>query len=412
MKKRSIVLILLTALGIITFLDRINISVAGDNIMTDLNLTESQWGWVLSAFILSYSLFQIPLGLWGDKKGQRIVLTMIVLWWSLFTGVTVAAGGFMAMMAIRFMFGVGEAGAYPNMTSTIGKWFPKSETGKAQGYIWAASRFGGALAPISVIPLMVWLGWRVTFMIFGSLGIIWGIIWFFWYRDQPSEVKGITQAELLEIELNQSTQVKEKVPWGIITRSRQFWLILSMYWFYVWGSWFFFSWFPTFLERGRGFTKMELTYAVAVPFLMGVIGNIAGGYMSDKLSKKYGLKIGRRVLGVGGLAVSSVLMFLGGFIPGKIQVFVLMSLCFGVMDLMLPSAWAICLDVGKKYAGAISGAMNTAGNLGGFVCATVFGYLVQGTGNYNFPLYVIAVMLFIAAILFLMINPEKPIIKD
>ena len=412
MKKRSIVLILLTTLGIITFIDRINISVAGDSIMTDLNLTESQWGWVLSAFILSYSLFQIPLGQWGDRKGQRWVITFIVLWWSVFTGLTGAAGGFIAMMAIRFMFGLGEAGAYPNMTGTIGRWFPKAETGKAQGFIWAASRFGGALAPITVIPMMAWLGWRVTFMAFGSLGIIWGLVWYLWYRDKPSEVKGITQAELAEIEVNQSTQSKEKVPWGIITRSRQFWLILSMYWFYVWGSWFFFSWFPTFLERGRGFTKMELTYAVAVPFLMGVIGNIAGGYMSDKLSRKYGLKIGRRVLGVGGLAISSVLMFLGGFIPGKIQVFVLMSLCFGVMDLMLPSAWAICLDVGKKYAGAISGAMNTAGNLGGFVCATVFGYLVQGTGNYNFPLYVIAGMLFIAALLFLMINPEKQIIQD
>lgn len=412
MKKRSIVLILLTTLGIITFIDRINISVAGDSIMTDLNLTESQWGWVLSAFILSYSLFQIPLGLWGDKRGQRWVITFIVIWWSVFTGLTGAAGGFMAMMAIRFMFGMGEAGAYPNMTGTIGRWFPKAETGKAQGFIWAASRFGGALAPITVIPMMAWLGWRVTFMAFGSLGIIWGLVWYLWYRDKPSEVKGITQAELSELEEIQSGPVKEKVPWGIITRSRQFWLILSMYWFYVWGSWFFFSWFPTFLERGRGFTKMELTYAVAVPFLMGVIGNIAGGYLSDRLSKRYGLKIGRRLLGVGGLAVSSVLMFLGGFIPGKIQVFVLMSLCFGVMDLMLPSAWAICLDVGKRYAGAISGAMNTAGNLGGFVCATVFGYLVQGTGNYNFPLYVIAGMLFIAAILFLMINPEKQIIQD
>ena len=145
---------------------------------------------------------------------------------------------------------------------------------------------------------------------------------------------------------------------------------------------------------------------------MGVIGNIAGGYLSDRLSKKYGIKIGRRVLGVGGLSISAGLMFLGGFIPGKIQVFILMSLCFGIMDLMLPSAWAICLDVGKKYAGAISGAMNTAGNLGGFVCATVFGYLVEATGSYNFPLYIIAGMLLIAAVLFLRINPEKQIIPD
>jgi nitrate/nitrite transporter NarK len=295
------------------------------------------------------------------------------------------------------------------MTGTIGRWFPKAETGKAQGFIWAASRFGGALAPITVIPLMAWLGWRVTFVVFGSLGIIWGIIWLVWYRDKPSAVRGISQTELAEIEENGGTVIKEKVPWGLITRSRQFWLILTMYWFYVWGSWFFFSWFPTFLERGRGFAKSELTYAVAVPFLMGVIGNIAGGYLSDRLSRLYGIRIGRRVLGVGALAVAAVLMFLGGFSPGKIQVFVLMALCFGVMDLMLPSAWAICLDVGKKYAGAISGAMNTAGNLGGFVCATVFGYLVEATGNYNFPLYVIAGMLLVASFLFLGINPEKQI---
>ena len=164
------------------------------------------------------------------------------------------------------------------------------------------------------------------------------------------------------------------------------------------------------MERGRGFSKTELTYAVAMPFLMGVIGNLAGGFLSDKWSAKYGLKIGRRLLGVGGLAISSVLMFLGGFIPGKLEVFIFMALCFGVMDMMLPSAWAICIDVGGKYAGAVSGAMNTAGNLGGFVCATVFGYLVQGTGNYNFPLYVIAGMLMISAFLFFKINPDKKII--
>jgi len=410
MKKRNLVLALLTALGIITFIDRINISVAGDSIMTDLNLSESQWGWVLSAFILSYSLFQIPLGNWGDKKGQRVVLTSIVLWWSIFTGMTGAAGGFISLLIIRFMFGVGEAGAYPNMTSTIGRWFPKKETGKAQGYIWAASRFGGALAPLTVIPLMVLLGWRTTFLVFGILGLVWGLVWFIWFRDNPKKLKGISQLELKEISSNELSEVKEKTPWKRITKSKQFWLILTMYWFYVWGSWFFFSWFPTFLERGRGFSKTELTYAVAVPFLMGVIGNISGGYLSDKLSVKYGLKIGRRVLGVGGLGVSALLMFLGGFIPGKLEVFIFMSLCFGIMDLMLPSAWALCIDVGGKFSGAISGAMNTAGNLGGFVCAVVFGYLVEASGNYNFPLYIIAVMLLISASLFSRINPEKKIV--
>ena len=410
MKKRNIVLIFLTAIGVITFLDRINISVAGATIMSDLNLSESQWGWVLSSFILSYGLFQIPMGVWGDKKGHRIVLSIIVIWWSVFTGLTGTAGGFVILVIIRFLFGIGEAGAYPCMTGTIGRWFPRSETGKAQGYIWAASRLGGALTPFVVIPVLLTFGWRVAFYILGVLGILWVIIWYFWYRDNPAEVKGIKKVELDEIQANHEEKKKIIVPWGKILNKKQFWLILSMYWFYVWGSWFFFSWFPTFMEKGRGFEKSELTYAVAVPFLMGVIGNISGGYLSDKFSKKYGVKIGRRLLGVTGLTVSAIFMFLGGFIPGKIQVFIFLSLCFGVMDLMLPSAWAVCLDVGKKYAGAISGAMNTAGNIGGFVCAIVFGYVVEATGNYNFPLFIIGGMLLISAFLFLRIDATKQLV--
>ena len=185
-----------------------------------------------------------------------------------------------------------------------------------------------------------------------------------------------------------------------------------MYWFYAWGSWFFFSWFPTFMEEGRGFAKSELTYAVAVPFLMSMIGNISGGYLSDRLSKKYGLKTGRKLLGVTGLSVSAVFMFLAGFIDGKMQVFIFLSLCFGIIDLMLPSAWAVCLDIGKKYAGAVSGAMNTAGNIGGFVCAAVFGYLVDATGNYNFPLFIISGMLIVSAFLFLHIDPTKNLIAS
>lgn len=412
MKKRNIVLILLTAISVVTFLDRINISVAGATMMRELNLSESQWGWILSSFILSYGLLQIPLGALGDQKGQRKILSLVVLWWSVFTIFTGMAGGFISLLLVRFMFGIGEAGAYPCMTGAVGKWFPKSETGKAQGYIWAASRLGGALTPFVVIPLLLTVGWRVVFYLMGGVGVVWVIIWFLWFRDEPATLKGIKQAELDEIQSGKTKAEKVKVPWKQIFRKRQFWLLLTMYWFYVWGSWFFFSWFPTFMEKGRGFEKAQLTYAIAVPFLMGVIGNIAGGYLTDKLSKKYGLKIGRKTLGVAGLAIASGLMFLAGFIPGKLQVFIFLSLCFGVMDLMVPSAWSICLDIGKKYAGVISGAMNTAGNIGGFICATTFGYVVQSTQNYNAPLYIIAGMLLVSALIFTQLDPTKELVPE
>ena len=401
---------MLVILGVVTFLDRINISVAGSSIMADLGLSPSEWGWVQSAFILSYGLMQIPMGAFGDRHGHRKVLSLIVLWWSLFTAFTGLAGGLASLLIIRFMFGVGEAGSSPCSTGVISRWFEKSEVGKAQGYVWAASRMGGALTPFVVIPVMAWLGWRSAFYLLGALGVVWAAVWYWYYRDKQMGISAADHAE------NGGDAVpaaeKKALPWRTILHSSQFWIICAMYFFYAFGSWFFFSWFPTFMELGRGFAKSELTYAVAVPFIMSMIGNISGGYLTDKLSAKYGLKIGRKALGSTSLAVSAVCMFLAAFIPGKMAVFVFLSLCFGIFDLMLPSAWALCIDLGKQHAGAISGAMNTAGNIGGFFCGILFGFLVQSSGNYNLPLYMIAGMLIISAILFMFINPEKPIIKE
>ena len=404
---KNFILAMLVILGVVTFLDRINISVAGSSIMKDLNLSAAEWGWVQSAFILSYGLMQIPMGAYGDRHGHRKVLTQIVLWWSLFTAFTGLAGGLASLLIIRFMFGVGEAGSSPCSTGVISRWFEKNEVGKAQGYVWAASRMGGALTPFVVIPIMAWLGWRAAFWLLGGLGIIWAVVWYVMYRDKtPLQLpRGGEQQEA------SPRGGTEGVSWNKILHNRQFWTICAMYFFYAFGSWFFFSWFPTFMELGRGFAKSELTYAVAVPFIMSMIGNITGGYLTDKISAKYGLKVGRKALGTSSLAISAVCMFLAAFIPGKMAVFVFLSLCFGIFDLMLPSAWALCIDLGKQHAGAISGAMNTFGNIGGFFCGILFGYLVQASGNYNLPLYMIAGMLLISAVLFSFINPEKPIIK-
>lgn len=414
MKKRSWILVMLIFLGVVTFLDRINITVAGSAIMKDLNLTPDQWGWILSAFILSYGLMQIPMGAMGDKRGHRSTLALIVLWWSAFTAFTGMAGGFVSLILIRFMFGIGEAGSSPCSTGVISRWFPKKEVGKAQGFIWAASRMGGALTPFIVLPVITYLGWRAAFYILGAVGVIWSIVWYLFYRNQPKEMRGISAEEIAEAPVTQMAVSTEKVsiPWKSLLSSKQFWLILSMYFFYAFGSWFFFSWFPTFMELGRGFEKDQLTYAIAVPFVMSMIGNISGGYLTDKLSAKYGLKVGRKALGSSSLIVSAVFMFLAAFIPGKMQVFIFLSLAFGIIDLMLPSAWALCIDLGKKYSGAVSGAMNTAGNLGGFVCSLIFGYVVSATGNYNLPLYIIAGMLVISAVIFLFIDPTKQLIKD
>ena len=398
MSRKNVILAMLVILGMVTFLDRINISVAGSSIMHDLGLSPSEWGYVQSAFILSYGLLQIPVGALGDSFGHRKILAIIVLWWSAFTAFTGMAGGLATLIMIRFLFGIGEAGSSPCSTGVISRWFEKGEVGKAQGYVWAASRMGGALTPFVVIPVMMWVGWRAAFYLLGALGVIWALVWYWYYRD-PSQ-SSRTNA-------TQSTSIN----WRLLLCNKQFWLICAMYFFYAFGSWFFFSWFPTFMELGRGFEKSELTYAVAVPFIMSMIGNIAGGHLTDKLTKRYGVRIGRKALGSTSLSISAVCMFLAAFIPGKMAVFVFLSLCFGIFDLMLPSAWALCIDLGKRHAGTLSGAMNTAGNIGGFCCGILFGELVQQSGNYNLPLYMIAFMLIVSAVLFVFINPEKPIVE-
>ena len=411
MKNKNMILTMLVILGMVTFLDRINISVAGSSIMHDLNLSPSEWGWVQSAFILSYGLMQIPMGALGDRFGHRKILAAIVLWWSTFTAFTGLAGGLASLLVIRFMFGIGEAGSSPCSTGVISRWFEKGEVGKAQGYVWAASRMGGALTPFVVIPVMMWVGWRAAFYLLGALGVIWAVVWYVWYRDR-GERKEVRGERIVQTQSTSEADTSLTSHLLLLTSNMQFWLICGMYFFYAFGSWFFFSWFPTFMELGRGFDKTELTYAVAVPFIMSMIGNIAGGHLTDKLTNRYGIKVGRKALGSTSLAVSAVCMFLAAFIPGKMAVFVFLSLCFGIFDLMLPSAWALCIDLGKHHAGTLSGAMNTAGNIGGFCCGILFGELVQQSGNYNLPLYMIAVMLIVSAVLFAFINPEKPILRE
>jgi MFS family permease len=407
LRKRYAVLALLVAIGAITFLDRICIAVAGPAMQDELGISPARWGWILGAFVLSYGIFQVPIGTLADRIGGRKVLAGIVVWWSVFTSLTGAASGFRSLLVTRFLFGVGEAGAYPGMAGIIARWFPSVERARAQGFIWAASRAGGAASPLLVVPLQAAFGWRAVFVMLGVVGVAWSAYWFWWHRDNPSEQRGITQAELAEIGSGKELCKRVDVPWNRFFRDHQFWLILGMYWAYVWGSWFYFSWLPTYLVKGRGLTTGEMGVFAALPFVLGMFSNIAGGYLSDYLAKRYGLRIGRRLVGSLSLAASAVLLAAAALATGKLSNVILLALSFGMMDLMLPCAWAICLDVGDRHAGAVTGAMNTAGNLGGFMCTVLFGYLVKAFGNYDAPLFVIATLLMISAILFSRIDPTR-----
>jgi ACS family glucarate transporter-like MFS transporter len=402
LKKRNGVLGLLCAVSVITFLDRLAIPVAEPGIRGDLHLSPSQWGWVLSSYVLANALFEIPSGAMGDRNGRRLELTRIAVWWSGFTALTGACRTCVQMMSSRFLFGLGAAGAYPNAAGVISRWFPKQEHARAQGFVWGASRLGGALAPLLLVPLGRALGWRAIFWVLGGVGLAWSAAWWAWFRDAPEEMAGITEGELAEIRAGQIAggELHSGVPWARLFAMPQLWLIVAAYFCYAFGSWFFFGWFTTWLIRGAGFSVGEMGFFASFPFLMGLVGNLVGGVVSERLVERHGRRRAYRWVTAVCLTVGSGLLFAMSLVRGHAAVVVLATLGFGVMDLMLPSAWAMCMSLGGHFGGTATGVMNTAGNLGGWFCTVAFGYVVAATGDYNLPLRAVAAMVLLGGLLF------------
>ncbi|RSY78364.1 MFS transporter [Sphingomonas koreensis] len=406
MKKRHAVLGLLAALSVITFIDRMAIAVTGPAIQKDLGLTPSQWGWVLGAYTFAYAVFEVPSGAIGDRFGYRKELTRITVWWSFFTAITAACVSFWQLTAARFLFGLGAAGAYPNMSGVLYRWFPKRERARGQGVIWAASRLGGALAPLLLVPMNVHLGWQMVFVILGLIGFVWAILWWRWYHDRPADQPGITAEEVAEIGEDEGAG-HSGTPWGKLLRLPQLWLIGVAYFFYAFGSWFFFGWFAQWMTNGRGFTPTEMAFYAAIPFLLGIVSNLIGGVLSDRLGARIGFKLAYRLITGICLSVTAALLLMMSLTPDKTMVVLLAAASFAVMDLMLPSAWAMCMSIGGRYGGTATGFMNMLGNLGGFICTVATGYIIAGTGSYDLPVQGIALMVLIAAGLFALIDSSK-----
>ena len=205
MKHRPRVLAFLILLFAITYIDRVCISVAGPRMQAELGISPVMWGWVTTMFTLSYCLFEIPTGALGDRIGPRRVLTRVVAWWSVFTSLTGLVSSFWALLVVRFCFGAGEAGAFPNATIVIARWFPARQRASVSGVILMASQIGGALAPLLIVPIQMRYGWRASFFVFGAVGLVWAATWYWWFRDSPREMPGIADEELAEVRDNPST---------------------------------------------------------------------------------------------------------------------------------------------------------------------------------------------------------------
>ena len=408
-KVRNKVLIFLFLLSMITYIDRVCISVAGPRMQADLGMTPTSFGWLVGAFAISYAAFEVPGGMLGDKYGPRSVLTIVIWWWSVFTTLTGMVSNYVLLLITRFFFGAGEAAAYPVASTAVSRWFPTTERARATGLVWMASRVGGAVSPLLIVPLQMRYGWRVSFYLFGILGVIWGVAWYWWFRDYPSEKAGVSKQELDEIGAPTRAE-RHSLPWGIAIRKGNLWALMFMYFTYCYASFFFLSWLQTYLVKGRGFREKDLLLST-LPFVLGALANLAGGITSDYMVKKVGLKWGRRSCAIVGLGLAAVFTVATLLTEAKIPALIFLALSYAGSDFMLPSAWATCMDIGKKYAGAVTGAMNTAGQVGSFLSSVLFGYLVTMSGSYDVPLIPMAVMLVISAVMWLKINPTEQLVE-
>ncbi len=400
-------------LAVITYLDRICISAAAPFIMADLGMNVIEMSVVFSAFTLAYSLFEIPSGWLGDVRGPRRVLTRIVIWWSAFTMLTAAAQGFRSLVAIRFLFGAGEAGAFPNIARSLSMWFPQRERGRANGVLFLGSRLGGMLsAPAALFLISRW-DWRVSFIVFGLLGLVWAAAWFVWYRDRPQDHPRMTKEELAWIEQDRApvaSAAHAATPWRVLLASRNLYAICAMYFAFGYGLYFYFTWLPTYLIKELGFSLLGGGLFAALPFLLAGLADVSGGWLSDHLSRRYGLRAGRCYLGCGAFLMCAVLVFLSTLALPPVGKALLLAFALGSADLALGACWAVPVDIAPAHAGVVTGFMNTLGNLGGFVGPIVVGIAVEQWHSWSYPFYITALVYAAGAAAWLLIDPKRPIV--
>jgi len=404
-KYRHRVLFLLATLSVITYLDRVCISIAGPRIQDEFGLSPSQWGLVTSAFAIAYALFELPSGYLADRFGARTMLLRIVLWWSLFTTLTGFAGKLWSLIVVRFLFGAGEAGAYPTAATVVFRWFPVTERGRTFGVVLLCGQLGGAIAPLVIVPLQMHFGWRASFYLFGAVGVCWSAGWWRWYRNSPREKAGISVAELTEIGPPAAASA-HGLPWRALAANRSVGALMAATFGYLYAYYFFLFWLPTYLVRERGFTESQ-TRLSALPFVLGILANLSGGLARDAAVRRFGPTWGPRSIGVLGLGVaagSAVAALASGSGYGALG---WLALCYSGITFQQPTVFSTCVDIGRRHAGAVAGCMNTAGAVGGLLSSAIFGSLIERFGGYDAVLLSMAVILAAGATLWLLIDATE-----
>ena len=401
------VLVLLCILYFILFVDRVNISTTAPLLAADLKLGNTELGLAFSAFAVPYALFQLIGGWIGDRFGPRLVLTSCCIIVAAATALTGAAGGLASLVIFRLALGFGEGAAFPTATRAMASWTPSSKWGFAQGIVHSFARIGNALTPPLLTAILTFTSWRGSFLMLGLVTLLWPIIWFLFFRNDPREHPTITPADLATIPARAKAHAAPSVPWLRLARCMLPVTIVDFC--YGWTLWLFLSWIPSFFFQNYGLNLEASALFSTGVFFAGVIGDTAGGLASDYLLRKTGnLVIARRYVIIAG--------FLGGFVfllpvilVHEVNVAALcLSLAFFFVELIVGPIWSIPMDIAPRYAGSASGIMNFGFGAAGIISPLSFGYLVDRTGGWVFPFVASLVLLPLGALLTLRLRPDKP----
>lgn len=400
------------ALAAVTYLDRACIATLADDIRRDLGLTKPQMSWVFSAFAIAYAVFEIPTAWWADRRGTRRVLTRIVTWWSAFTMLTGAAWNWTSLIVTRFLFGAGEAGAWPSAARTFSRWIPRSERGRVQGIFFAGAHLTGGLTPMIVLALLHWLNWRGVFVVFGLVGLVWAWAWYRWFRDEPSEHPAVNRAELEHILAGREPAGAHHVGWAYWKRllgHPNTYALCLMYFPNSFGFYFCITWLPTYLKEQHGFEAVSQGLFAGLPLMLSVLGDLFGGAATDFATRWFGPRFGRA--GVGALAylAAGAAMLLAAISPLPWLAASLIALAVGTSMFTLGAAWSTCLDIGGNHAGVVSAAMNTSGQIGSILCPLLVTALVARFADWNAPLLMIGGVYLVGAIAWAFVNPRRRI---
>lgn len=397
-------------LTMLLYVDRIAISAGKTAVAQQFSLTDTQFGWVLSAFALGYALFQLPAGIFVDRFGPRLTLTLVVGAWSFFTGLTGLAWSLASLLVFRLLFGLAEAGAFPTCARAFYAWLPVDERGLAQGINLSGSRLGAAFA----LPLVAWLlltiGWRLAFLVLALAGMVWAVGWYIWFRNSPEEHGSVSDGERAYIAAHrgQIHHVSEPLPLSKLLSTPNIWLLMGQYFASNYTFFFCLTWLFPYLQRTYHLDPLVTGFYSAAPLVGGALGNWCGGALVDGLYRRgLGVK-SRQIPAMTGfsLAVAGILTSLLCSSPLP-AVLCLSAAMFG-SDMTVSASWAFSIDIGRSHSGAVSGAMNMAGNLGSFITGLAFPYLQLITGSTTSFFVVGAALNTIAVILWSRTRPVAP----